>query len=240
MSRILAISDIHGCYDEFCQLLELTKYDPRKDQLVLVGDYVDRGPKSKEVVERVHSLVINDGAIAIKGNHDDMFIKHLLFDEEEHRSRHLRNGALTTFQSYYNSDLQAENLLEAKQYILDHFIEHINFLRDLPLYHETDKHLFVHAGINPLVHDWKQTSERDMIWIRNDFFDHPTNLSKKVVFGHTICPKLHKKADVWFCADKIGIDGGAVYGHQLNCLEIVDGVHYHVYAVQYQSKMQVK
>lgn len=239
MNRILAISDIHGCYDEFCQLLELAKYDANKDHLILVGDYVDRGPKSKAVVELVQSLVVNHGAIALKGNHDDMFVKHLLSDEEEHSSRHLRNGAIATFKSYYRSDLEVENLPLAKKYILENHRYYVEFLRDLPLYHETENHVFVHAGINPLVQDWKQTSEKDMIWIRNDFFDHPTNLVKKVVFGHTICPKLHEKADVWFCEDKIGIDGGAVYGHQLNCLEIVDGVNYHVYSIQNLCKLQV-
>lgn len=231
MSRILAISDIHGCYEEFYQLLSDVRYDPNKDQLVLVGDYVDRGPRSKEVVEFVMSLVREHGAIALKGNHDDMFIKHLLSDEAEHRERHLRNGALTTFQSYYQKELDVEHIDHAKAHILENYQHHIQFLRDLPLYYETDKHLFVHAGINPEFEDWRMTPERDLIWIRNDFIDHPTRLDKTVIFGHTICLKLHERPDIWFCEDKIGIDGGLVYGHQLNCLEIAENNSYRVYSI---------
>jgi serine/threonine protein phosphatase 1 len=72
--RLLAISDIHGCCSEFIALLKRAAYNPLLDQLILLGDYVDRGPDSFQVVELVIQLV-NEGAIALRGNHDDYFVK---------------------------------------------------------------------------------------------------------------------------------------------------------------------
>jgi serine/threonine protein phosphatase 1 len=235
MGRILAISDIHGCYDEFCEMLNLVEYDSRNDQLILVGDYVDRGPNSKEVVDLVKSLVDEHGAIALKGNHDDMFVKHILTDDEQNHSRHLRNGGFATFQSYYGLDWDLHELDKAKNYILHHYFHHIEFLRDLAYYHETERYIFVHAGINPLHEDWKDTSHEEMIWIRESFFAHPTQTDKKVIFGHTPCIKLHGKEDVWFGGDKLGIDGACVFGHQLNCLEINEN-GYKYYSVKNKNK----
>jgi|SRR5690606_12147363 len=77
MERILAISDIHGCCDELNRLLELVKYNFTTDQLILLGDYVDRGFKSKDVIHKIKVLT-DEGAIALRGNHDQMFIDWLV------------------------------------------------------------------------------------------------------------------------------------------------------------------
>lgn len=220
MKRILAISDIHGMFDEFIEMLHKVNYNPENDQLILLGDYVDRGPKSKDVIECIMHLVQEQGAIALKGNHDDMFVKHVVNDLEEDSFRHMKNGGLTTFQSYYCRELEFSALPEAKKYVKENFWHHIEFLKDLPYYFETVDYIFVHAGINPDYDDWKETPERDLLWIRDAFFNRELQIAKKVVFGHTICMKFHGTYDVWFGRDKIGIDGGCVYGYQLNCLEI--------------------
>ncbi len=87
------ISDIHGCYDEFNTLLKDVEYNPEEDKLILVGDYVDRGLKSKEVVEQVKSMVEEWGVIALKGNHDQMMVDAIDKEEDVDDKRWIRNGA---------------------------------------------------------------------------------------------------------------------------------------------------
>ena len=75
--RLLVMGDIHGHYDKMQMVLKNAKYDSKKDQLILLGDYVDRGPNSSEVVEAVKNLV-KDGAVALYGNHEDMMCDVLI------------------------------------------------------------------------------------------------------------------------------------------------------------------
>lgn len=238
MIRTLAISDIHGCYDEFNTLLNTVEYNPEQDKLILLGDYVDRGLKSKEVVEQVKSLVEEWGVIALKGNHDQMMID--AFNKEDEDERWLRNGALQTIESYCGQDsfidgFEQDTYMEAKKYIKNHYAHHLEFLNTLPLYYETDNHIFVHAGINPIHENWKESqSTRDYLWIRDVFFNYATNLEKKIVFGHTPVANLHGIEDIWFSpmGDKIGIDGGCVFGMNLNCLEISEEGEYTTHFVK--------
>ncbi len=81
MNRILVISDIHGEIDKFKKLLEEIQYNAKQDQLILLGDYVDRGPNARAVLEKVKELK-EEGAFVLKGNHEDMMIKALTTDEE--------------------------------------------------------------------------------------------------------------------------------------------------------------
>ncbi|WP_245699741.1 metallophosphoesterase family protein [Paenibacillus glacialis] len=234
------ISDIHGCYDEFNTLLKNVGYNPEQDRLILVGDYVDRGLKSKEVVEQVKSLVEEWGVIALKGNHDQMMVDAIDKEEDVDDKRWIRNGAFQTLESYSGLDFSDEGsewdtYIEGKEYIMKHYSHHLEFLRSLPLYYETDSHIFVHAGINPSYENWKESQPlNEFYWIRDEFFHHATNLEKKVVFGHTPAVNLHGSEDIWFSpmGDKIGIDGGCVYGLKLNCLEISDDGDYTTHFVK--------
>ncbi|GGH23473.1 metallophosphoesterase family protein [Paenibacillus segetis] len=234
------ISDIHGCYDEFNELLKKVEYKQGLDQLILVGDYVDRGLKSKEVVEQVKSLVEEWGVIALRGNHDQMMVDALEKENEEDDARWIRNGAFQTVESYSGLDLSDDGserdlYIEGKEYIKNNYPNHLEFLKSLPLYYETDHHIFVHAGINPEHENWRESQPlRDYIWIRDAFFNHATNLQKKVVFGHTPVVNLHDCEDIWFSpmGDKIGIDGGCVFGFSLNCLEISEEGEYTTHFVK--------
>lgn len=222
------ISDIHGCYQEFNQLLSKVKYDPKVDQLILVGDYCDRGPDSKDVIEQVMLLVETQGVIAIRGNHDQMLVDALLHGQD---SRFLRNGGFSTLESYcgwdfFGGNFSLDRYREAKEYMLQHYADHFDFLKQLPFYYEDDKHIYVHAGIDPACEDWKQTLPMDFLWIREPFIEHPTNLDKTVVFGHTPTIDFHGTADIWFAEDKIGLDGGCCFGYQLNCLEITKDAYF--------------
>lgn len=220
--KTLVISDIHGCLAQFDDLLKLAEYNPDKDKLILLGDYIDRGLRSKDVVNKVRQLKKDYGVIALKGNHDQMMVNAFRLGED---GLWLNNGGVTTVQSYVGSDLFDEGFdwsvyLRAKKLMSENFMDHIDFLENLSLFHEDDKHIFVHAGINPLYPDWKKQPESDFYWIRDSFYKNGTNLKKTVVFGHTPTEYLHGVSDVWFGDRKIGIDGACAYGRQLNCLEI--------------------
>lgn len=203
------------------------------DSLILLGDYVDRGPNSKEVIEQVKSLKEADGVIALRGNHDQMMLDALLEDTVKRDGHWLRNGAYATIGSYLGHPSLEEIFdwkifAQAKKLIMKEFKHHIDFLNELEYFYETDTHIFIHAGINPSYSDWKQQPNYDSIWIRDEFYMNPTGLQKTVVFGHTSTINLHESADIWFSpmGDKIGIDGGCAYGKQINCLEILEGGEY--------------
>ncbi|MFD0587689.1 metallophosphoesterase family protein [Paenibacillus sp. GCM10027627] len=222
--RTLAISDIHGCLNQFEELLKISKYNSNSDQLILLGDYIDRGNKSKAVLDKVIHLNKEYGVIVLKGNHDQMMIDAFENDED---GLWLNNGGITTVQSYvgfdfFNEGFNWDEYLKAKQHIVEFYLDHIKFLKELPLYFEDDKHIFVHAGINPYYSNWREQPESEFYWVREDFYKNATKLSKKVVFGHTPTEYLHGISDIWFGGDKIGIDGACAYGRQLNCLEIKD------------------
>jgi serine/threonine protein phosphatase 1 len=227
MKRMLAISDIHGDIEKFEQLLKQVEYNKEQDQLLLLGDYVDRGPQSKAVLDKVIKLKA-DGAIALIGNHDKMMIDAFQGDPLALK-RWYYNGGIKTLQNY-GYDIEKD---DAKYwYTTDEMPElipmneeirgHIEFLKELPYYYETDTHIFVHAGVHPET-PISSTESHTLVWIRDEFHKGYAG-EKTVVFGHTPVKYLHKSPEVYFGENKIiGIDGGCVYGGRLYCLE-VDGL----------------
>lgn len=232
--RILAISDIHGCHSEFNALLNKVKFNPVEDELILMGDYVDRGIKSKQVVEQVMNLVDEHNITVLLGNHDQMMLDAFMNHDEEDSYDDIlwvNNGGLLTIESYIGSDwfthgFDWQEYVEAKKFIVANYHQHLNFLRSLKLYHETDFHIFVHAGIDPYFSDWKKSTVKDFIWNREPFLSTKiTNTNDKiVVVGHTPVETITGNSDVF--ADlknsKIYVDGACAYGRQLNCLIIED------------------
>lgn len=213
MKRILAISDIHGELELFDELLQKVEYDAVGDQLILLGDYGDRGQDSKGVLERVIELK-KRGAIVLRGNHDQMMLD-AVNDEPGAKQIWARNGALATLQSY-DPSIKDMTLPTAAA-----FWEHIDFIKETDYYHETDDFIFVHAGVQPDT-PIGQTDPSILMWIRDEFYKVYSG-EKTVVFGHTPAFLMRgtRNDDVYFGDNRIiGIDGGAVYGGQLNCLEL--------------------
>jgi len=227
--RIVVISDIHGCLNEFKLLLKRAAYDPNEDRLLILGDLEDRGLNSKQVIETLIEMQKNEDVIIIKGNHDWMAHTCLASDEfTEDDELWISNGGFMTIVSYVGNDwfetgYNHELYMKAKSFIRQHYASHIEFLQSLPLYHQEENHLFVHAGINPFAGGLEDQKEDDFLWVRDLFLKAPTCLDETVVFGHTPCVYLHDCGDVWFGDGKIGIDGGCCFGVQLNALEIRDG-----------------
>ncbi|KEO84202.1 hypothetical protein EL26_05400 [Tumebacillus flagellatus] len=222
------ISDIHGCREEFEELLRVAKYNPDSERLILLGDYVDRGPDSRGVVERVMELVRNYGVVALGGNHEEVFLEWL--DESERSAFYLREfvGGRETIDSYCRPFGVTGYEDAARRLIRERYAEQMDFLQKLPDYHEAEGYIFVHAGIDPAESDWKQTEKSAFRWIRDEFHFTPHQAPGVVVFGHTPTSRLHGDencGDIWFGEKIIGVDGGCVFGQQLNCLEIgPDGI----------------
>ena len=211
MERIYAVGDIHGCYDKLLVLMEKMDIDFESDTLVFLGDYIDRGPQSFEVVAYLADLKQRyANTIFLKGNHEEMLEKYL---SGEDRITYLVNGGQQTLESYMNRPRP-----EGEQVIPR---THLEFFKSLRIYYETQNYIFVHAGLKNKVPLEKQKTE-DLLWIRRRFIESKYDFGKMVVFGHT---PLHEPL---LLPNKIGIDTGAVYGNRLTCVRLPELVFYTV------------
>lgn len=203
--RLLAIGDVHGCNSRLKQLLRRIAFDPLADTLVFVGDYLDRGPDVRGVIETLIALKeTSPNVICLKGNHEEMFLNY--YREGRDEELFLFNSGMSTLDSYGISIAEAR---KGKGFPEDH----LRFLASLPLSHETDEYFFVHAGLRPGVPRFEQ-SPADLLWIRYEFIESDWDFGRTVVFGHTPLPQPLIEMN------KIGIDTGAVYGGRLTCIEL--------------------
>lgn len=205
MSKTFAIGDIHGTFDRLQNLMQKIPIDYDNDTLVFIGDYIDRGPGSVEVVEYLLKLKSRvPGTIFLKGNHEDMLQKYL---DGTDRFTYLLNGGQKTLDSYLSKTARPDSFPIPA--------DHMDFFKSLRLCYETGSHIFVHAGLRPKVSLASQDTE-DMLWIRDKFIYSKYNFGKPVVFGHTPLEKPLVESN------KIGIDTGAVYGNALTCVQLPD------------------
>src|SRR5699024_8504483 len=200
---------IHGCFDEFRNLMLKTGYQSEKDRLYLLGDYMDRGPNSKEVIYAVKDLVENHGAIALRGNHDEFFLDWI-DDPVEGMHRMTINGGLDTLVSFLGEiDINADDektWTSWRDRFVAEYEEIVTFMRGLHYYAENDGYIFVHAGIDPELDNWKNTNKHDLVWIRRPFLDADLDMEETVIHGHTPNKDLHGKHDIFYRENKIGID----------------------------------
>lgn len=219
MTEWFAIGDVHGCYDQLEDLL--AKWDRDRQQLVFMGDLIDRGPDSKACLERVCQLVREAGAVCLTGNHERMFLAYL--DNPQDRYGHYqRNGGDTTINSLLGRplDAQVDHEPDAAA-ILGKYADLIEQVRNFPYMYETDHHFFVHAGLDLTLDDVRETEDYDKVWIRKPFHEGENKTGKLIIFGHTPTKSLFNSQvptnQIWQTTDgKLGIDGGAVYGGVLN------------------------
>jgi len=207
MGKIFAIGDIHGSYDQLRNLMQKIPIDFSTDTLVFIGDYIDRGPGSVEVVDYLLKLQKKaPKTIFLKGNHEDMLEKYL---DGSDRFTYLLNGGQKTLDCYLSrTDRPDDFPIPAA---------HMDFFRSLRLYYETESYIFVHAGLRPKVPLASQEPQ-DMLWIRDKFIYSKYYFGKPVIFGHTPLEKPLVERN------KIGIDTGAVYGNALTCVQLPDKV----------------
>lgn len=229
------MTDIHGCYHEFTKMLNLWNRDTEK--LIILGDLIDRGPDSKLVVQELIKLkeIYSDKVIILSGNHDRNFITWILGTQPNELAHYYSEMFQPTIQSFYDFHASEADKIKYRkgtirqraEHILYHYKKELRFLRDLPYYHETEDIIFVHAGINLNIPDWR-TDTLAMTDIRNPFIYSKKIAPKRVFFGHT--PTALMSSDrvgnfdhsIWVSPnkDKIGLDGACAMGGQLNAVRV--------------------
>lgn len=189
---LIAIGDIHGCRTALERLLD--KLSPRPDdQLIFVGDYIDRGPDSKGVIDRLLTLREQHDCIFLRGNHEAMMLDYL---SEGSWNLWQMNGGVETLESYSAG---------ADGKIPD---EHRQFLQETVVYHETEEFFFVHAGLKPnlsIAENKKHHGEDVFLWERSHLQAPNLAWEKTVICGHTPQPQPIDRPNL------ICIDTGCVF-----------------------------
>lgn len=206
-ARTFVVGDLHGCVDELNALIDAIA-PTSDDSICFLGDYVDRGPSPKRVVERLLRLRREGPRCTfLKGNHEDMFLAYLGYPGH-HGEAFLWNGGDVTLNSYGIDVAGRSNIAQQLP------PEHLEFLLGLRLWAVFDDFLCVHAGLRP-TRAWDDQDEEDLLWIREDFINRPHPYQFTILYGHT--PQREIRLDLPY---KIGLDTGLVYGNMLSCLEL--------------------
>ena len=226
--RVYAIGDIHGRFDLLLKLLTAIREDtarpaasggPCTNVLIYVGDYVDRGPESFEVVDYlIHDPHQGFETVFLKGNHEDLLLRFV--DDGVLGETWMMNGGVATLRSYgvdAATVVDAPDPLDAARREFAKMLpdSHRTFFKGLKITHTEGDYVFVHAGLRPGVAIGKQ-KEADLLWIRGEFLDSDADFGAMVVHGHSIRPIPDVQAN------RIGIDTGAFYTNRLTCL-VLDG-----------------
>lgn len=218
--RIYAVGDVHGRLDLLDRLLDRIAADGRDagdliKHIVFLGDYIDRGPCSAGVIERlIAGPPAGFGAIHLKGNHEAALLDTLVTPRAA--AAWMAFGGVATLASYGIAVSMGGVALSELDALRDRLRaalppHHLRFFRSLRTSVSVGDYLFVHAGVRPGVPLERQT-EKDMIWIREPFLHSDADFGKVVVHGHTIAlePEVRR--------NRIGIDTGAYATHRLTAL----------------------
>ncbi len=223
--RVYAIGDIHGRADLLAALHEGIRADLAQNRpageavLVYVGDYIDRGLQSRQVIDHILSQPVPGlTSIYLKGNHDDSALQFL--GDAEFGPVWFSYGGDATLLSYGvrtpAKKIGAERFEDMRQQFEAALPPaHLEFLTNLQLMYPCGDYLFVHAGVRPGVALPDQRPE-DLMWIRDEFLASREDHGKVVVHGHTVSDAPQQKAN------RIGIDTGAYASNRLTCL-ILEG-----------------
>ena len=192
--KFVAIGDIHGCSQSLNELLRKLQ-DYSDHTFIFVGDYIDRGPDSAGVVERLLKFQQECECVFLRGNHEQMLLDALLNNKLD---LWLMNGGKSTLKSY-GATYDDLNFPET----------HLDFFKNTQMYYDTEDYFFVHAGLSPerTIQDSLADKEhlQDFLWERSHLNAFETPWEKTVVFGHTPRPHPIRKPNM------LGIDTGCVY-----------------------------
>jgi len=211
--RIYAIGDIHGCIDRLAELHEQINNDIAARPtghvtLIHLGDYVDRGTDSAQVIDWLVSgpPVQADTVVNLMGNHEHMMLTAIAAVDKEAPTLWLANGGADSLLSW-----GIQRNVPPEEWAARIPVPHLLFLRDLAISHRIGPYMFVHAGIQPGV-PLDQQSRQDMLWIREPFLNSKADHGVVIVHGHT-----PKRAPI-VQPNRIAIDTGAVLGGALTCV----------------------
>lgn len=223
-ARVYVVGDVHGRVELLTRLLETIRHDASREHasrrvLIFLGDYVDRGPQSRQVIE----LLLADPApefetVFLKGNHESWLLEFL--KNAQVGEHWIAGGGWATLHSYGVEKpvraLTAESLDSLRKAFAAVFPDqHRTFLSELAIVHVEGDYAFAHAGIRPGVAIAEQREE-DMLWGHKDFIDDTRDHGKVIVHGHWYTPEPD------FRDNRIGIDTGAFATGRLTCLVLWD------------------
>ncbi len=212
-----AIGDIHGRADLLERLLEAARARGTFD-LVTLGDYVDRGPSVPAVIDILMGDIAGCASrIVLKGNHEDMMLRTMSGDFS-YSGIWLGNGGRETLEGYGVDPNAVEEATEASEGRGDRIEElreqlpdrHWQFLNALPLRHEDEAHIYVHAGLDPRRPQDDQPEEA-LLWIRDAFLNSRRDFGKLVVHGHTV-----DMSGPHLTPNRLNLDTGAVWSGTLS------------------------
>jgi len=227
--RIYAIGDIHGklsLLQKLCDKIH-KDIDSHDDdiKIIFLGDYIDRGEDSKNVINLIISLIEADiDVIPLMGNHEKSLLNFL--ENGDQHSEWLMWGGSETLKSY-GVVFEDEN---GKPYSFNELStqlaglmpeSHKEFFKNLKLYHEEDDYIFVHAGVRP-DRTLEEQEENDLLRIRRDFIQHNHKIDKTIVFGHTTFEEPHEGKR------KIGVDTGAYLTGRLTAVALHEDQRYYI------------
>jgi calcineurin-like phosphoesterase family protein len=237
--RTFAIGDIHGETKHLYELMSRLPQLDAQDTLVFLGDYIDRGPASAEVVEFVRTLHQKTRAkvVALRGNHEDAWLRVIDRGWDEFVTPP-GNGCLAAYRSFAGGPVPRENELpkrsEAKVFTSGEFFppKVVAWFRGLPYWYEDEHAIYVHAGLprgkEGFLHPSAAPDPIVLLWLRDDHFFRNYR-GKLVVFGHTrteyLPPELsgytpEDPTDLWAGENVVGIDTGCGNGGFLTALEL--------------------
>lgn len=202
MGRLIAIGDIHGCYRTFYKLVNNTIKLKKSDRLILLGDYIDRGPGIKEVVDYIMDLIATGFNVTpLMGNHEWMLTGS--YDNAQMLPLWYYNEGMTTLAGFGIKDIRD---LDAK---------YLSFFRNLKYYEKEGNFYFVHGGFNDDLVD-PFTDTEAMVWESRLSYSNPVFNNKTIVHGHRPKQIEYTKKLVKENSQVIPIDTGCVYGREMN------------------------
>lgn len=216
---VVAVGDTHGRLDlveELWQQIDSVsrRSSARQRTLIFLGDYVDRGKQSRELVDRLLKGFTGFETIFLKGNHDETLL-HFLVDPAVGAAWQ-SFGGLETLLSYGVVHEAGKSWAQTRgEFAAALPAAHLQFFKNLQLHATVGDYLFVHAGIKPRV-PLEEQREMDLLWIREEFLDSTANFGRIVVHGHTPTDIPHVQPN------RIGIDTGAYFSDKLTALVLED------------------
>jgi serine/threonine protein phosphatase 1 len=221
--RLYAVGDIHGRADLLEKMLQMIEADRASyggEVLVLfLGDYVDRGSNTREVLDILSSHRGGARHLALRGNHEDILLR--FFKDHSVAPGWFHYGGLQTLRSYGIAIASAtqdfDDIFHLRKQLEERMPKaHRSFLENLGFIARYGDYFFVHAGIHPDKPLEEQT-EHDYLWTREPFLSTPKDFGFTVVHGHSIRMKPEVRPN------RIGIDTGAYATGHLTCLVLQDG-----------------
>jgi len=244
--KTFIVGDIHGRCAQLLNLLDMLPRDPVNDTLVFLGDLIDRGADAPGCVAHILKLTQEnpERVICLRGNHEQMLMDFL--DARSNLWLTPVVGGDRTFEQYTHQQIRvdSEKDLEEMRALFERSFpaEHLAFMEEMPLYHEDEFAIYVHAGLDEGKHP-SESTPMSLLWMRDmDFYKNYRG--KPCVFGHTPTPLLPLRGrlgrhDIYISHSAIGLDTGYNHHSPLSCISLPDFNLYQTYADGREETYQI-